>query len=103
MSGLDVLVQSSGDPEHTLAVIRRLIAASHDPTNLRTLNLRPYEAYLIVAALQLTVTHPELGDSLRDQYLDIGHQVQHLFDGEVFELLERGWREFDGSAGEMAT
>lgn len=58
------------------------------------------EAWFILNACQMTVTHPSLGDQVKDRMMALGRRMQELiapFVGEFFrEFMEAGWhRQFD--------
>ncbi len=58
------------------------------------------EAWFILNACQMTVTHPKLSQPMKDRMAALGRRMQELirpFVGELFaEFMEAGWhREFD--------
>lgn len=58
------------------------------------------EAYFLMQACQLTETHPNLGQKMKDRYVALGRRLQELVRPYVSayfaEFLEAGWhREFD--------
>ncbi len=58
------------------------------------------EAWFILQACQLTMTHPKLGRPVKDRMLALGRRMQELiapFVGPLFrEFMEAGWhREID--------
>jgi len=76
-----------------LELISQLVERSRDPGQI---SISPHEAFLVVGALQLTVTHTDLGEDLVAILGNLGRQVQTLFGGRTWALLEQGWhREFD--------
>lgn len=107
MKGLDVLVgRGTGDPERDLRYVRSLIDASADPAQNAVVGMGPFEAYLLLMAVQIVVNEhaDELGEALHENLLDVGHQLQHAFSGQLFDFIETGWhRESAIKAGEIET
>jgi hypothetical protein len=73
-----------------LAVIERLAQAEVDGDR-RDFQLGPFTVYLLVCAIQLAVRHPDLGDELRERYVDAGRRLQACFAGPTYDVLEKGW------------
>lgn len=63
------------------------------------------ELWLIVSAIQMTVTHPGLGPMMVKWYDKLGHELQAVMDEihpESAKLLEEGWhRENDYVEGQQ--
>jgi len=59
------------------------------------INLRVYDAWLLLSSVQLTATHPTLGTELRDELTDLGARLQRLITAfaptEVAQLAAAGW------------
>ncbi len=74
------------------ALIEHLIRVSQDPaTEPATFAVRPYEAFLLVTALQAMVTHPGMSPEMIRALTEMARRVQDLFAGPTYDLLERGW------------
>ena len=59
-----------------------------------------HEAWFILNACQLAVSHPQIGEPVKDRMMVLGRRMQELirpFVGPFFcEFMEAGWhREFD--------
>jgi len=63
------------------------------------INIEVRDLWLIVNALQLTLTHEDLHEPLKSWMAEIGHRIQEVVTTvlpETGELLELGWhREYD--------
>jgi hypothetical protein len=78
--------------EADVAAVRELIELERDPaTPHATLTIGPYAAFVLVGALQLTLRHPLLYPDQREQITSIARQVQTLYQGRAYELLEHGF------------
>jgi len=65
-----------------------------------TERLAVQDVYLLMEACQLTITHPQLDERLKDQYRALGRRMQELMRPHVSEFFSEfcdlGWhREFD--------
>lgn len=55
------------------------------------LDLGPYSAFILVAALQLAWRHPDHEPRLRDMIERIARRIQDSFAPRYAELIEAGW------------
>lgn len=84
----------------TLSKVGPELQAVLENTKIVTNALNVQEAYFIVQACQLTVTHPNLGIPMKDRFYALGRRMQELIRPHVSvffsEFVEAGWhREFD--------
>ena len=89
----------AGEPIDELAVMETLcaLAQREEPVDLK---LSVYEMHILLSSVQLTVTHPTLGEPLKIKLRAIGGWLQEnigrFTDAEFRRFLEAGWhREFD--------
>lgn len=77
----------------------RAIASIMNDTSPFPVEIDVQNAWLIVAAMQLVITHPGLSGQTRRMYESIGRQFQMRLveqHPEIAEIVEKGWhREFD--------
>lgn len=76
----------------------------NDPVEV-SIMLTTSELWLIVSAIQMTVTHPGLGPKMVEWYNQLGRELQVVMDEihpESANLLEEGWhRENDYVEGQQ--
>lgn len=85
--------------EFTVEKLRDELIKVLDGKEVLTEKVSIQEAYLVMQACQLTVTHPKLGKPMVDRFGALGRRMQELLRPHVStyfaEFLEAGWhREF---------
>jgi hypothetical protein len=72
----------SDEVERDLAALRELAERSEamEPAQFA---VKPWVAWLLLASIQLTVSHPELGPEMKRQLTELGQQIQALFGGRL--------------------
>jgi hypothetical protein len=82
-----------------IEVLRSML---EEPVELKW-RLTSWETYLCVSALQLTVSHPNLGDVLKGGMTTLGRMMQFALSEaypDIAEMLEAGWhRDLDHAEG----
>lgn len=85
------------------ALVDALRQMHEQPLNLN-FTWSSWQAYLVFCSLQLSTTHPELGDPIRQTMEAIARNVQHGLATaypQIATMLEAGWhREFDAGAAD---
>jgi hypothetical protein len=88
----DLTAVSAARELHASIVSARLVAEEQAGA-MHTFAAGPFTMFCLINAVQLTLTHPELGPQIREQLDYAARQLIHLFDGdgETVELLLKGF------------
>lgn len=65
--------------------------------------LSAQDTWIILSSLQLSYTHPRIGDGLKERLWQIGHELQEMFAPvpDIYDLADKGWdRAYDAPPAE---
>lgn len=80
--------------EELLAQFPRELQAFAESTERIDLMIRPADAWIILACMQLALRHPNVSDTMRECATDIGHRLEELianYGPALKEMARRGW------------
>jgi hypothetical protein len=92
MTDHDDMVELTAEDLTVMKWLADALKAEHNGTaETRAIEVGPFTAFNVIAAIQLAWRHPQMSESQKDAFRDLGDQIAELFGGDLREMVESGW------------